>query len=178
MGGLSPLAQLLIAGDGELRPEVERRIRDLKLEQHSRLLGFRNDVPDLLRAADVFAFSSLSEAMGRAMIEAMLLGRAVVVPAIHGIPEIVRHGETGLLYEVGDVAALAANMTQLLHRPEQRAQLGEAARLLTRRLFDVREMVDRIETVYATQLAARGLTFPPSLELVPRPAEEASVAHR
>ena len=50
-----PQTQLLIAGDGELRPEVERRIRDLKLEQHARLLGFRNDVPDLLRAADVWA---------------------------------------------------------------------------------------------------------------------------
>jgi glycosyltransferase involved in cell wall biosynthesis len=168
-----PQTQLLIAGDGELRPQVEQRIRDLKLEQHARLLGFRNDVPDLLRAADVFAFSSLSEAMGRAMIEAMLLGRAVVVPAIHGIPEIVRHGDTGLLYEVGDVAALAANMSQLLRNPEQRAQLGEAAGLLTRRLFDVREMVTRIETIYAQQLAARGLALPAALELLPRPAEEA-----
>ena len=64
-------------------------------------------------------------------------------------------------------------MTQLLHSPEQRARLGEAARLLTRRLFDVREMVDRIELIYAKQLAARGMALPTALELMPRPAEEA-----
>lgn len=144
-----PNARLLLAGDGELRPRVEALIDRLGLRGRVQVLGFRNDVPDLLAAADVFAFSSLWEAMGRAMVEAMLLGRAVVAPAIYGIPEIVRHRETGWLYEVGQAAQLATGLCYLLDHPEERDWLGNQARALTRRLFDVREMVARIESAYA-----------------------------
>lgn len=148
-----PQTMLLLAGDGELRGEVEATIARHGLADHVRILGFRQDVPDLLRVADVFAFSSLWEAMGRAMVEAMLAGRAVVVPAIYGIPEVVRHDETGWLYEVGRVDQLAAGISHLLAHPEARARLGEAAQALTRRLFDLRNMVRKIEAVYReTQL--------------------------
>src|SRR5262249_30506908 len=109
-----PKTLLLFAGEGELRPLVEERVVALGLQERVRLLGCRDDIPDLLRAADVFAFSSLWEAMGRAMVEAMLLGRAVVAPAIYGIPEIVHHEQTGLLYEVGRVDQLAAGIRRLL----------------------------------------------------------------
>lgn len=148
-----PNTVLLFAGDGELRPLVEERIRQLNLEAHVRLLGFRDDVPDLLRAADVFAFSSLWEALGRALTEAMLLGKAVVAPDLNGIPEIVRHAETGLLYEVGRVDQLASHLTFLLGHPEENIRLGENARRLTRTLFDVRKMVASIEAIYGRLLA-------------------------
>ena len=143
-----PKTMLLLAGDGELRPEVEAAIAGHSLAANVRILGFRDDVPDLLRVADVFAFSSLWEAMGRSMVEAMLVGRAVVVPAIYGIPEVVKHCETGWLYEVGQTRELAAGISHLLADPKERARLGEKARELTRRLFDLRNMVQTIENVY------------------------------
>ncbi len=143
-----PKTMLLFAGDGELRPEVEAAIAQHQLEKNVRILGFRDDIPDLLRAADIFAFSSLWEAMGRSMIEAMLVGRAVVVPAIYGIPEVVQHGETGWLYEVGKTDQLAAGISHLLAHPDERGKLGQNAQELTRRLFDLRNMVMQIEDVY------------------------------
>lgn len=145
---LHPNSMLMLVGDGELRAELEARIRTLDLEQHIRILGFRDDVPDLLSMADVFASSSLWEGMGRSMTEAMLLGRAVVVPAICGIPEIVRDRDTGLLYDVGNVGQLAERLGFLLDHPEERRRLGENARHLTRELFDVNDMVTNIERIY------------------------------
>jgi glycosyltransferase involved in cell wall biosynthesis len=143
-----PRALLLFAGDGELRPQVEAAIRAHDLGENVRILGFRKDIPDLLEAADIFAFSSLWEAMGRAMVEAMLVGRAVVVPAIYGIPEIVRHRKTGWLYEVGNVTKLAQGISHLLAHPDERAKLGCEARRLTRSLFDLERMVTKIEATY------------------------------
>jgi glycosyltransferase involved in cell wall biosynthesis len=158
-----PQTMLLLAGDGELRGEVEAAIARHGLADNVRILGFRQDVPDLLRVADVFAFSSLWEAMGRAMVEAMLVGRAVVVPAIYGIPEVVHHGETGWLYEVGKVGQLAAGISHLLAHPEERARLGQGALLLTRRLFDLRKMVTKIEDVYLdTELRVYAPGFRPA----------------
>ena len=149
---VNPNALLIIAGDGELRPVVEAKINALGLEDRVRLLGFRDDIPDLLRMADIFAFSSLWEAMGRAMVDAMLLGKPVVAPAIYGIPEIVHHQETGLLYEVGNVDQLAAHLIHLLQHPEEGKRLGENARQLTRKLFDVNLMVAQIEEIYTELL--------------------------
>jgi glycosyltransferase involved in cell wall biosynthesis len=143
-----PQTALVIAGDGPLRFSLERKIAALGLEAHVRLLGYRDDVPALIRLADVFAFSSRWEAMGRAMVEAMLLSKPVVAPAIYGIPEIVHHRETGLLYEVGRVEALAAGITQLLQNPDEARRMGYNARQLTRNLFDINVMVARIEKIY------------------------------
>ena len=86
--------------------------------------------------------------MGRAMVEAMLLGKPVVVPRIYGIPEIVQHDQTGWLYDVGNVQQLADGIVQLLNDPQHRARLGANACELTRRLFDVRHMVAKIERIY------------------------------
>jgi glycosyltransferase involved in cell wall biosynthesis len=143
-----PDARLLLAGDGELRAALEAQVRALGLAARVHLLGFRDDVPDLLRAADVFAFSSLWEMLGRALTEAMLLGKAVVAPALNGIPEIVRHGETGLLYEAGQSGQLAQHLGHLLANAAERERLGANARRLTRPMFDVNVMVARIEQVY------------------------------
>ena len=155
-----PKTMLLLAGDGELRPKVEAAIARHSLAANVRILGFRDDVPDLLRVADVFAFSSLWEAMGRSLIEAMLVGRAVVAPAIYGIPEVVEHGETGWLYDVGETSQLAAGISHLLARPEERERIGKNARQSTRRRFDLRNMVRTIESVYReTELRAYAPRF-------------------
>ena len=110
--------------------------------------------------ADVFALSSLWEGMGRAMTEAMLLGKPVVVPRINGIPEIVRDGETGLLYEAGDPEALTLSLRYLLENPDEGQRLGRNAQQLTRKLFDVNEMVAQIEKIYEQLLTRMWLGHP------------------
>jgi glycosyltransferase involved in cell wall biosynthesis len=167
-----PRALLLIAGDGELRPRVEARLDALQLRGHARILGFRDDVAALMQLADVFALSSLWEGLGRALTEAMLLGRPVVAPAVNGIPEIVRHNDTGWLFDAGEADALADGIRHLLARPDMAARLGANARQLTRPLFDARGMVARIEEVFEELLTGRQA----KARIVPLPATASQVA--
>ncbi|MGH7804946.1 MAG: glycosyltransferase, partial [Candidatus Binatia bacterium] len=80
-----PRLQLLVVGEGERRPFLVRRIRELALEGTARLLGERNDVADLLGVFDVFAMCSLWEGVGRALTEAMARGLPVVVTPVYGV---------------------------------------------------------------------------------------------
>ena len=152
-----PHAILALAGDGPIRPEVEELARQLGIADRVRFLGTRSDIPDLLIAADIFSFSSLREAMGRAMLEAMLLGRPVVVPRTSGIPEAVIEGETGLLFPVGDSDRLAEQLQYLLDRPDERARLGAAGQAHVRSLFGADTMVRSIEEVYDALLHENNL---------------------
>ena len=154
VAAVDPLAVLAFAGDGPIREEVEALAGTLGVADRTRFLGTRSDVPDLLAAADIFSFSSVREAMGRAMLEAMIAGLPVVVPYTSGIPEVARPGETGLLFEVGDVAGIAEHLLYLIRQPDERARLGANARELVLSLFDAQVMVDSIETVYLDRLAA------------------------
>lgn len=85
----------------------------------------------------------------------LLVGKPVVVPAIYGIPEIVHHHETGLLFEAKNVAQLADNLVYLLDHPDERDRLGQNAKNLTRKLFDGDNMVRQIEAVYEKLLDAK-----------------------
>jgi glycosyltransferase involved in cell wall biosynthesis len=150
-----PQTALVVVGSGDLEPLMRERMQHHQIADHIRFMGLRDDVPAFLRIADVFALSSLWEGVGRAMTEAMLCGLPVVVPEIYGIPEIVRHDETGLLYPRGDIAALADGIVRLLERPDDAHRLGAAGRTLTRRIFDADYMVRSIDEVYDELLAAR-----------------------
>ena len=143
-----PRTLLILVGDGPLRQDLETQARDLDLVENIRFLGFRDDVPEILKLADIFALSSLWEGLGRSMTEAMLLGKPVVAPNIYGIPEIVHHNKTGLLFPVGDVNQLATLLIHLLQHPEEQIRLGQNAKRLTRKLFDAKDMVKQIEQIY------------------------------
>ncbi|MEM9162080.1 MAG: glycosyltransferase family 4 protein [Cyanobacteria bacterium P01_F01_bin.4] len=152
---ICPETLLLLVGEGELRSQLETQIQQLDLTNQVRLLGSREDVPEILKIADIFALSSLWEGLGRAMTEAMLLGKPVVVPEIYGIPEIVHQNETGLLFSSGDTNQLAAHLIYLLQHPELREQLGANAKMLTRERFDAMLMVKQIEEIYDKLLVLR-----------------------
>jgi glycosyltransferase involved in cell wall biosynthesis len=148
-----PDTVLALVGDGPDELALRTLADDLRIANRVRFLGSRDDVPAFLRLADVFALSSLWEGIGRAMTEAMLMGVPVVVPAISGIPEVVRHDETGLLYPRGDVVALSAGLQRLLATPAEARRLGERARMETRARFEADDMVRSIEGVYDRLLA-------------------------
>jgi glycosyltransferase involved in cell wall biosynthesis len=123
-----PEVELLLAGDGPLRGDLERQARELSLEGRVRFLGVRSDVPALLQAADVFALTSVSEAASLTVLEAMASRLPVVVTAVGGNPEIVRHGVEGLLAPRGDAAGVAAALLRLLGDPAAAAAMGAAGR--------------------------------------------------
>lgn len=119
---------LLLVGDGPLRRELERLVLELRLEGRVRFLGVRDDVPALLQAADVFALTSVSEAASLTLLEAMASGLPVVVTAVGGNPEIVRHGVEGLLVPRGDAAAAGRALAAILSDPAMAHALGAAGR--------------------------------------------------
>ncbi|MEE9257434.1 MAG: glycosyltransferase, partial [bacterium] len=142
-----PEARLLLAGDGELREAYERRAKELKIHRRVHFLGWREDVSDLLEAVDLFALPSLNEGMGRAAVEAMAAGLAVVATKVGGLPLIVDEGKTGLLVPPEDAGALAATIVHILSSPEARRAMGEAGRRKAA-AFSEDAMVEKIESLY------------------------------
>jgi glycosyltransferase involved in cell wall biosynthesis len=111
-----PDAVLLIVGDGPDRATLQALARELGLAEAVRLLGRRDDIPEVLAASDVVAVPSVvEEGLARTTIEGMAAGRPVVAFASGGLPEVVRDGDTGLLVPKGNTAALGAAILRLLN---------------------------------------------------------------
>lgn len=145
---------LLLAGDGPLRPNLERLIDELGLAGRVRLLGVRADVPEILQAAELFALTSVSEAASLTLLEAMAAGLPVVVTAVGGNPEIVRHQREGLLVPRGDAQATADAIIHLLDHPHQGATLGAAARARVHERYQLTQTIDTYYRLYE-RLACR-----------------------
>ncbi len=142
-----PQAQLLIAGEGELRPELERKVAEKRLGGRVRLLGVRSDVADVLAASDVFVMSSDWEGHPLSVMEALAAGLPAISTDVGGVPELVVSEETGLLVAAGDVEAFSESMLRLGQSEELRTRMGQAARTSSRR-FSVAKMTERYLTLY------------------------------
>ena len=119
-------AELLLAGDGPLRGALAEQAAASGIAGRVRFLGVRDDVPDLLRASDVFAMTSISEAASLTLLEAMACRLPVVVTAVGGNPEIVQHNRHGYLVPRGDDAAAAEAIGRLLQDPQMSMAMGNA----------------------------------------------------
>lgn len=151
-----PGSRLLIAGDGPLRSMLEARRDALGLAESVRFLGAREDVTDLLVAADVFTLSSRREGLPVTVLEAMRAGRAVVITRAGGCAEAVTEGISGALVPVGDAAALGAALGAVLADPERCVRQGEAGRERWAREFTAERMVLETERLYEKVLGAGG----------------------
>jgi glycosyltransferase involved in cell wall biosynthesis len=139
---------LLLIGDGPLRPELEALVHQFRMEQRVRFLGVRADVPDLLQAVDLFALTSLSEAASLTLLEAMASSLPVVVTEVGGNPEIVRHGLEGLLVPRGDAEATAAALLRLLDNPAAAAAMGAAGRARVETRYRLEQTIDNYFRLY------------------------------
>jgi glycosyltransferase involved in cell wall biosynthesis len=110
--------------------------------------GFRGEIPALLAELDVLVLPSLWEGFGLVLLEAMAAGRPVVASRVGPIPEVVLHGETGLLVEPGEPEPLAAALIELLEHPTLAARLGAAGRRRVREHFTLDRMVAETEALY------------------------------
>lgn len=147
-----PDIELWIAGDGPLRGPLERQIAGLGLEGRVILLGARQDVPDLMRAADVFVLSSRFEGFGLVVAEAMASGTPVVATDAGGVAEVM--DGLGFLVPVGDEAALRRGLAQALSMsPEQGSAMILAARRHVEEALDIDRTVDTWLKIYAGEFA-------------------------
>ena len=143
-----PDARFVIAGEGELRPALERQIRDHHLEKHVFLAGFRPDVLSVHKAFDIFVMSSVTEGLGTSVLDAMACGKPIVATTAGGIPEVVKDGTTGLLVPPRNHDAMAAALVTLLADQEARRAMGAAGQARVRERFSAERMVHDTLAVY------------------------------
>ncbi len=147
-----PKARMVIAGDGPMRGDMARLATELDLGSRVSFLGHRDDVPDLLAAADCLLLSSRSEGVPQAVTQALGLGVPVVATKVGGVPELIIDGRTGLLVPAEDVAGIAAALTRMAENPEQARRLGRDGRDHVMARFSLEAMLDATETLYARLL--------------------------
>jgi glycosyltransferase involved in cell wall biosynthesis len=150
----------LLVGDGPDRPALQAEVRRLGLQEVVTFAGTRDDVPDLLARADVFALSSRSEGAPVSILEAMAAGLPVVASRVGGVPELVVDGKTGLLVPPGDPGAMGSALGRLLADAGLRRRLGAAGRERALRRFDVRTQRRAHLDCYVRELTRRGVSAP------------------
>jgi len=150
-----PDAHVLLIGDGDDRPALERLAAGLGVAARLHITGATTDVMDALAAADVLAAPSRNEGMGRVLVEAMALGLPVVGTEVGGIPDVIVE-ECGRLVPPDDAPALAAALTELGVDHALRAKLGAAARPRAE-AFSTTVAADAMRAIYDRLTRARGL---------------------
>jgi glycosyltransferase involved in cell wall biosynthesis len=150
-----PDARFVILGEGELRPALEHQVRELHLERHVFLPGFRADVLALLKTVDLFAMSSVAEGLAVSLLDAMAVETAIVATEAGGIPEVVVAGETGLLVPPRNPQAMAVALVRLLRDGHERARMARAGLARVRERFSLERMIRDTVTVYERTLAER-----------------------
>lgn len=140
-----------VADDPASLPHIERLVRDSGLQDSVRVLQGRTDIPDLLRAADVFVLPSRQEGFGLAALEAMAMRLPVVVSSVVGMHDYVRDGENALVFRDGDAQDLAEKIVRLLRDETLRAKLAEAGQRTAQR-FDIGVMQRKYFEIYGDVL--------------------------
>jgi glycosyltransferase involved in cell wall biosynthesis len=149
-----PDARFVIAGEGELRPQLERLIKERHLEKHVLLVGFRPDALSLHKRFDIFVLSSTTEGLGTSLLDAMACGKPIVATSAGGIPEVVEDGITGLLVPARDSEGLAQAIVKLLKDDQLRERYGAAGLARVRERYSAERMVQ--ETVKVYERVVRG----------------------
>jgi glycosyltransferase involved in cell wall biosynthesis len=149
---LYPNLRLLWAGAGSLKQEMQEWIEARGLQHVIRLIGWREDVPSLLRASKGFILASQWEGMPNVVLEAMAAGLATITTRVEGVEEIIQNAATGWLAPIGDSVELARVWSDVLEHPELRLQVAAAGQAHVGREFSWEKMVQRYEELYQTLL--------------------------
>ena len=157
VGAVGLVAGNAYAGNEQAEAELAALGEELGLGRRLRLLGFRDDVGTVLGASDAIAIPSLRpEPLGQVTLEAAWAGLPVVGSAHGGLPELVRHGETGVLVEPGDAAALAGALRELADDRDRARRLGEAAARAAREHAGCEGMLAAVQALYDRVVAESG----------------------
>ena len=152
-----PDVHYLLAGTAE--PDYAASLRtlaaELRIAERVHMVGFQDPIRPFLDALDLYVHPALMEGFGIALVEAMAAGKAVVATRTGGVPEVVEHGETGLLVAPGDSERLRAAVVELLGDAPRRAEMGAKGLARARERFDLARTVADLEQLYR-EAAERG----------------------
>jgi glycosyltransferase involved in cell wall biosynthesis len=144
----APKIKTIIVGEGPLSLELNRQAKELDVEDIVFFLGFREDIPKILCSLDLFVLSSYLEGMGSSILDAMASRLPVVATNAGGIPEVVIHGETGLLVPPRNPSALARAILKLYSNRTLASRLGQKGYELVHRRFSAEAMADKVVRLY------------------------------
>ena len=145
-------AKLLLVGDGPDRSECERLCRQLGLCDHVKFLGKQDALVEILTASDIFLIPSQSESFGLSALEAMSCGVPVVSSSVGGLPELVRHNETGFIAEIGDIDRMSKYVVDLLTNDRKYELFSKNARDRAVNVFEKSKVIPLYEEHYNTIL--------------------------
>jgi glycosyltransferase involved in cell wall biosynthesis len=151
--GLVPGMKLAIVGSGPCLASLQVQARALGILPNCVFEPATPHVADWLHAIDIFVLPSLSEALSNALMEAMACGCCVAASRVGGNPELVTHGETGMLFEPGDAQGLAQVLRLLVRDPDRRSQLAANATRLIQTRFSLEAAAQRMGAIYSTLLS-------------------------
>ena len=144
-----------LVGDGPSRKELQIMVRNLHLERHVIFLGMQKNVPAILKQANICVLPSLQEAFGYAIMEAQVAGRPVVVTDAGGLPEVVIHGQTGLISQKGNTDSLYRNIRQLLENESLRNTLGSNAQKSGMEKWTLKTMINKTLAIYEEAIKSK-----------------------
>lgn len=145
-----------IVGDGYMESELRVQSKALGLEDDILFFGKRDDIPYLVSNSDIFVLPSLIENQPLSVIEAQIAGKPVIVSNVGGIPEIVKHGVTGLVLTAGDIEALCSNLNLLLENEKYRKALGSNGQKWGMAHWSMDNAVKHVLDVYQSAISKRG----------------------
>lgn len=138
----------LIVGNGPLRSTLEQEAARLGIADRVRFVGLQTEMATWLHASDAFVLPSLLEGLPVSLLEAGALAKPIVATAVGGVPELIRHGQTGLLVPPGDVPALTQAIQRLHASAELRQQLGQAAQQHVTQFHSMDAVARQVREIY------------------------------
>ena len=150
----------VFVGDGELHDALHRMAIDLGVERACRFVGVREDITDILAAADVVVLPSLSEGFPFVLLEALAMGCPVVASRVNGVPELIEDHKTGLLVPARDPQALVAAIREVLNDPIAASKMGAEGRAVVQERFTVGRMVANTTAIFDAAVRDAGVRSP------------------
>ncbi|MFQ6618613.1 MAG: glycosyltransferase family 4 protein [Fidelibacterota bacterium] len=144
------------AGTGTLEQWIKQKVRSYGLDDSFIFMGYVEDVSILLKNSYLLILPSLWEGLPRSLLEAMSNAVPVIATSVGGVPEIVIHGETGILIEPGNPRQLSKSIIYLLSNPDKAAQYGYQGYLRAKKFFRIDSSVELLETLYKNELKKKG----------------------
>ena len=150
-------ARYVIVGEGPVRESVLQKISECNLSAETSLTGYREDIPEVLRALDVLAIPSTGhEGIPQIGLQALACGTSVVGSDAGGIPEIIQPGETGRIVKTSDAGQLADAIETSLMDKEESLRMAANGRQLVEQSHGVGHMLNRLENIYAGYVGGAG----------------------
>lgn len=153
----TPKIKIIIVGEGPLKMELREQAKEIHVEDMVFFLGFREDVPQILNSLDMFVLSSYLEGMGSSLMDAMACRLPIVATRVGGIPEVVKHGQTGLLVSPRSPKSLAKAILKIYEDKELAQRLGQKGYEIVHRKFSAESMAMKAIELYEELAKKKGI---------------------